>query len=302
MRRSLALSTALHIAVAVFAAGSFGHRMTDLVDIPPAVPVDLVTIDDKTNIKEMKKAEPKKEEPPPPEEKAATPEPEPQRTAALPPEAEPTPEPEPTPESLDVETPPAPEEPADAMPAPEPAPQVDEKAAEEKKEVLAAAPVRKPKPPAPAKKKDAFDASKIAALLNKLPVKEKTPEKAGEEQEIAAGPENVEGVGEANAMTMTEIDALRAQMQRCWSIPAGAADAENLIVRVNIALNPDGSLSRAPEVIGAPLSQSSYYQVAAEAALRAVRLCAPYSLPAEKYSSWREINMTFDPRAMLGGG
>jgi len=43
MRRSLALSTALHIAVAVFAAGWFGHRMTDLVDIPPAVPVDLVT-------------------------------------------------------------------------------------------------------------------------------------------------------------------------------------------------------------------------------------------------------------------
>lgn len=164
------------------------------------------------------------------------------------------------------------------------------------------APVKKPKPPAPAKKKEAFDASKISALLNKLPTKEKTPDKAGEEQEIAAGPADVEGVGEANAMTMTEIDALRAQMQRCWSIPAGAADAENLIVRVNIALNPDGSLSRAPQVIGAPLSQSNYYQVAAEAALRAVRLCAPYTLPPEKYSNWRDINMTFDPRAMLGGG
>lgn len=300
MRRALALSAALHAAVAVLAAGWFGHRMTDIAELPPAVPVDLVTIDEKTNIKEMKKAEPKEE--PPPEAKASTPEPEPQRTAMLPPEAAPTPTPEPAPETPDVEAPPEPEEPADALPPPEPAPAAQEKAPEAKKELEAAAPVRKPKPPAPTKKKEAFDADKIAALLNKLPEKEKTPERAGEEQEVAAGPEDVKGVGEANAMTMSEIDALRAQMQRCWTIPAGAQDAESLIVKVNIQLNPDGSVV-STRVMGAPLSPSNYYQAAADAAVRAVRLCAPYqNLPPEKYSSWRDINMTFDPRAMLGGG
>jgi hypothetical protein len=36
--------------------------------------------------------------------------------------------------------------------------------------------------------------------------------------------------------------------------------------------------------------------------VRAVRRCAPYNLPAEKYDSWREINVTFDPREMFGGG
>jgi colicin import membrane protein len=35
--------------------------------------------------------------------------------------------------------------------------------------------------------------------------------------------------------------------------------------------------------------------------LRAVRRCAPYNLSAEKYDSWQEIVVTFDPREMFGG-
>lgn len=300
MRRALALSAALHLAVAVLAAGWFGRRAMDYAELPPAVPVDLVTIDETTNIKEMKKAEPKKEEPPP-DTKAATPEPEPQRTAALPPEPEPTPTPEPTPDTPEVEAPPEPEAPADAMPEPAPAPKAEEKTPDQKKELAEAVPVRKPKPPTPAKKKDAFDANKIAALLNKLPVKEKTPEKAGEEQEIASGPEDVEGVGEGTAMTMDITAAFQAQMRRCWTIPAGAQNAESLQVHLHVMLNPDGSLASAPEMRNEPLTQSSYYLAAKDATLRAVRMCAPYQLPVDRYSIWRELNLNFDPSIMLGG-
>jgi len=39
-----------------------------------------------------------------------------------------------------------------------------------------------------------------------------------------------------------------------------------------------------------------------EDAVRAVRRCAPYTLPPQKDDSWRELNVTFDPREMFGGG
>jgi colicin import membrane protein len=41
--------------------------------------------------------------------------------------------------------------------------------------------------------------------------------------------------------------------------------------------------------------------VAAESALRAVRRCQPYTMPAAKYDIWRDVEVTFDPRDMFGG-
>jgi len=38
---------------------------------------------------------------------------------------------------------------------------------------------------------------------------------------------------------------------------------------------------------------------AAEAASRAIYQCAPYNLPAKRYSDWRDINLRFDPREMM---
>jgi hypothetical protein len=46
---------------------------------------------------------------------------------------------------------------------------------------------------------------------------------------------------------------------------------------------------------------SPYFQVAAEAAMRAVRRCEPYSMPPEKYGAWREIILNFDPSQMFRG-
>ena len=96
------------------------------------------------------------------------------------------------------------------------------------------------------------------------------------------------------------IDAFRSKIEGCWSIPAGARDAINLVVTLRIFLNPDGSLARAPEVtdkerIGT--RGQEFFRIAAESAIRAVHKCAPYEmLPAEKYETWRDIKLTFDPR------
>ena len=64
-------------------------------------------------------------------------------------------------------------------------------------------------------------------------------------------------------------------------------------------LSQGGTLLRTPEVVEYKPTQIG--QVAAESALRAVQRCAPFNLPVEKYDSWKEIIMTFDPREMFGG-
>ena len=103
-------------------------------------------------------------------------------------------------------------------------------------------------------------------------------------------------------MTMREKAAIKTQIERCWTAPAGARDAANLVVQVRIWLNRDGSLSRPPEIIdGHGLrTRGGFHRAAAESARRAVLECSPLrKLPIEKYEQWREVTLSFDPRDML---
>ncbi len=94
------------------------------------------------------------------------------------------------------------------------------------------------------------------------------------------------------------MDALRGQVQRCWNIPAGAADAANLKVSIQFRLDRSGALEGRPEIIRRR-RLGGVERAAAEAARRAVVRCAPYNLPAEKYETWAEVVVNFDPSEMF---
>ncbi|PHQ72295.1 MAG: hypothetical protein COB93_00795 [Sneathiella sp.] len=100
-------------------------------------------------------------------------------------------------------------------------------------------------------------------------------------------------------MTLSEEDALRQQVQKCWIVPIGAADAGDLVVSIRMRFNQDGTLNGYPEIIMDGGFKSEFHRVAAESAKRAVLKCAPYKLPLEKYESWREVKMNFDPKDMF---
>ena len=101
------------------------------------------------------------------------------------------------------------------------------------------------------------------------------------------------------ALSQSELDALRAQIQACWNPPVGVADAKGLVVTVRLMLKHDGSLAADPAVTNR--SSNTLFQVAAESALRAIRRCAPYRLPIAKYEVWKDVEVDFDPRDMFRG-
>ncbi len=112
------------------------------------------------------------------------------------------------------------------------------------------------------------------------------------------------GLGAQNASTLDLRDALLSQIRECWNVPVGAPTPEKLIVQVRVFLARDGSLAQPPLLepqTRAAAASNPYMRTAAEAALRAVNVCEPYKLlPADRYDSWREIVMTFDPSRMIG--
>jgi colicin import membrane protein len=101
-------------------------------------------------------------------------------------------------------------------------------------------------------------------------------------------------------MSVNEIDALRARIAACWNPPPGGLGAEEIVVKLRLKLNEDGTLIGYPSV--AKHGSSPFFQAAADSAVRAVYQCQPYVLPKEKYALWRDMILNFDPSEMYGSG
>ena len=101
------------------------------------------------------------------------------------------------------------------------------------------------------------------------------------------------------SIELRDIATIKVQMRRCWTIPAGAANAHKLVVKIRVFLDIDGRMIVPPKVL--TRARGKFFRVAVENALRALRRCEPFKMPAEKYESWREMVLIFNPAEMLKG-
>jgi hypothetical protein len=147
-------------------------------------------------------------------------------------------------------------------------------------------------------KKELFDPNNIAALIDKS--KEESAETNKKTNKVTQDQDrNVQDAG----LTLSEEDALKAQIFGCWSIPLGLPYNENLLVRIKLLLKPDGSVIKSEILDHARMNRpgQGFYKVLAESALRAVKLCQPLRVPSTGYERWKELQLNFDAREMLEG-
>ena len=107
----------------------------------------------------------------------------------------------------------------------------------------------------------------------------------------------------ATGLTLSQEDALRAQIFGCWSVPLGLPYNENLLVRIKLELKKDGTIMKSEILDHQRMNRpgQKFYKVLAESALRAVKLCQPLRVPSTGYERWRELQLNFDAREMLEG-
>ena len=108
---------------------------------------------------------------------------------------------------------------------------------------------------------------------------------------------------DAPGLSLSEEDALKAQIFGCWSIPLGLPYNENLLVRIKLQLKPDGTVSKSEILDHARMNKpgQGFYKVLAESALRAITMCQPLRVPTKGYERWKDLQLNFDAREMLEG-
>ena len=268
MVKNIAISSALHIFLVVITALTFPFIAKKPIDLPPLISIELIQITDKTNIpfapKAKKIIEKAKER-----EKFVSEQAPPKQIKKDKPDAIPLPDQN---QKIlkkiekDIQNP--------------------EKIDEEVKQV------------SEFEKDELFDPNNIAALIDKS--KEETAETTIKSNKITQS--NQKNVT-SNTLTLSEEDALKAQIFGCWSIPLGLPYNENLLVRIKLSLKPDGTVTNSEILDHARMNKpgQGFYKVLAESALRAVRLCQPLKVPSTGYERWKNLQLNFDAREMLKG-
>jgi len=287
MNRSIIISSFLHAALIFITAMSLPFLAKKPLDIPPIVSVELIQIAEKTNIpfapkakkiiekvKEKEKKLVSEQAPPKKVKKTKT-----KTVVAL----------EQNNEKIENQTP-------DAIPLPEKT--VKKIKTKEEKKQNPDKLDNKVKQVSEFEKKDLFDPNNIAALIDKS--NGDSAEVIKKNNEITQDQHrNIETAG----LTLSEEDALKAQIFGCWSIPLGLPYNEDLLVRIKLKLEPDGSVVKTEILDHARMNKpgQGFYKVLAESALRAVKLCQPLRVPSTGYERWKELQLNFDAREMLEG-
>ena len=147
-------------------------------------------------------------------------------------------------------------------------------------------------------KKELFDPDQIAALIDKSKIEE--AQTTSKDNKLT---QSQDKKATTSSLTLSEEDALKAQIFGCWSIPLGLPYNENLMVRIRLKLKPDGSIIKSEILDHARMNTpgQSFYKVLAESALRAVRICQPLKVPSTGYDRWKDLQLNFDANEMLKG-
>ena len=268
MIKSLFYSITFHSVMILLTVLSLPFMLREPIELPPIVSVELIQISDKTNIPYAPKARKIIEETKKKEERVVS-----------------------------EQAPPA----AKAKEKPDRIPLPNEKKEEKKLEKKKQNPEEiKPeiRQSSEFEKKEIIDTNQIAALIDKA--KEIEADEQKEKNKITQSSQNNSF---ASGLTLSEEDALRAQIFGCWSVPLGLPYDENLLVRIKLQLKKDGTIMKSEILDHERMNRpgQKFYKVLAESALRAVRLCQPLKVPPTGYEKWTELQLNFDPVEMLKG-
>lgn len=180
-----------------------------------------------------------------------------------------------------------------------------------KKQAPKPAPKPKKKPvasekPKPQPKKEE---PKLANPLKSLLASVDALEKEGEKDQTATIKEDADvnnmgiegGVGGSyfSELSISETDAIAGRLRACWNLDPGAMGIQDMIIEIRAYLNRDGTVREVKILDTGRYNSDRHFRSVADSARRAVYICAPYAIFAEKYPEkydlWNTMLLRFNP-------
>ena len=95
------------------------------------------------------------------------------------------------------------------------------------------------------------------------------------------------------------ITEFRRHLKTCSKLPDSIAPSDKVKVTLRVLMTPEGKLAAEPILIEA--SASTKGPVLMQGAITALQACQPYAmLPADRYSEWKVLDLSFTPQDFSG--
>lgn len=100
-------------------------------------------------------------------------------------------------------------------------------------------------------------------------------------------------------LSISEIDAIAGRLRACWNLDPGAMGIKDMIIEIRVFLNKDGTVRDVKVLDTGRYGSDKSFRSVADSARRAVYVCAPYSIFAnrylDKYDLWKTMLLRFNP-------
>ncbi|MBR1648336.1 MAG: hypothetical protein IJ689_01895 [Alphaproteobacteria bacterium] len=170
---------------------------------------------------------------------------------------------------------------------------------------------KKPTPPKPVQQKQSPKSKPVAdnPLKDLLASVDSLEKKIGERDSNATikkttqvnnmGIEGGTGGSYFSDLSISEADAIAARLRACWNLDPGAMGIEDMIIEIRAYLNKDGTVRDVDILDKSRYSRDTHFRSVADSAKRAVFICQPYNILAQKYPQkydlWKTMLLRFNP-------
>lgn len=102
-------------------------------------------------------------------------------------------------------------------------------------------------------------------------------------------------------LSMNERDSIANQIYNAWYFQAGAKDSKDMFVVLKVELDISGGVTNiAIEDLPRYNRADAAYRVFVDSAIRAVKKASPFNnLSQDRYDTWSELELNFDPRGVI---
>ena len=289
MNRSLIISSVLHVSLIFITALSLPFLAKKPLNIPPIVSVELIQIAEKTNVPFAPKAKKIIEKVKEKEKKLVSEQAPPKKVKKTKTK---------TVVSLDQKNEKIDNQIPEAIPLPEKTVKKIETKKENKQNPEKVD--NEVKQVSEFEKKDLFDPNEMMKIIDKAKIDSST-KKVKKNNEITQDQDSSIIGGK---LSVTEEQALQAQIFGCWSVPLGMPYLpEDMLVRIKLSLDPKGSIEEIEVLDHIKMNTpgKERFRTLVDSVRRALQICNPLRMPATGHERWKTTIFNFNASEMLGG-
>jgi hypothetical protein len=104
----------------------------------------------------------------------------------------------------------------------------------------------------------------------------------------------------SSKISLSELDALRQQLQQCWLVPPTVMAEKDLVVEAAVDLDVRGMVTEIKILNQKDAQRFRSFREAVQSVRQALRApeCSPLKLPSDKYHQWKKCVLRFSPRGI----